>query len=571
MIDQYVLYVNNLKTNTVEFGKTSKHEEDAINFIYEKAIDIVKSDSGERHLQFSNQIKEFNEFDIIKNNDKYPSGLYIKQNKHQIEIYEKKIKEPTFIYNMSKTVVWDYKFINKPSIKYVIENDKFPASNLYGFVISQTDIKYKILVKDTFKGTIYNYDDIKSMYEFNCDGFYMSRPDQFTQYYNGNIIYYINHEEESFIVELVKGIINVKEVDQCVDFNLVSIIGYNKITIDLPFTLNNKKNQSNQLTNGKLSDQLSNKLNSTLKITKSDHGNVFNQLGDVFKKYDIDSCTEQFRPSMLRQKKIADAKPKTKIIEKIIEKIVEKDIIELVELGSFRIGILAKLYFEYINDIEHDMIETLDNPSINKYITSLDDILNLNLSDIINLYKLVSERLSKIIKDKNIELDNNNKEILHQEPKKNIIKRKFKKPTRLYINGINDDFANANGELFNIYLHNKEIIDKFLIENNYNIFPLNNITEMNQFDINYWSRVLNFALKNVEIKYITIQEITKIYMKFTKSFDNYFIQNNIKLINNFQELLEWNELSYENICYITNVFICALKHVDITQNKIDIK
>ena len=286
MIDQYILYINNLKTNNIQFGKSSKHEEDAINFVYEKAIDIIKSDSGERHMEFA--IQSENNFDNIHHDNKYPSGLYIKKNKHSIEIYEKKIKEPTSIHNILKSVVWDYKFINKPAIKYVIENNTFPQSNLYGFVISKTDTKYKILVKDTFKGTLFNYDDIKVLYEFNCDGFYMSKPNNINNHNNGDTIYYLNHGEESFIVELVKGIISVKQIEQNVEFNLVTIIGYNKVTIDLPYTSNTKK-------------QSTIKNNNNMPI-KPNHGAVFGQLSDVFKKYDIDSCTEQFRPSMLRKK-----------------------------------------------------------------------------------------------------------------------------------------------------------------------------------------------------------------------------------------------------------------------------
>ena len=232
MIDQYILYVNNLETNSVVFGKSSKHEEDTLNFIYEKATEIIRIHNGEKHLQL---ISEIDDFDNIQYNNKYPSGLYIKKYKHFVEIYEKKIKEPTFVYNMSKSVVWDYKFTNKPSIKNIVDVDKFPTSNLYGFVVSKQDTKYKLLVKDTFKGTIYNYDDVRTMYEFVGDGFHMTKPENFAQYVNGNIIYYINHEEESFIVELVKGVINVKQVEQHIDFKLVNIIGYNKITIDFPY------------------------------------------------------------------------------------------------------------------------------------------------------------------------------------------------------------------------------------------------------------------------------------------------------------------------------------------------
>ena len=272
------------------------------------------------------------------------------------------------------------------------------------------------------------------------------------------------------------------------------------------------------------------------------------------------------------------------MIEKIVEKVIEKDIVELVELSKIRIGTLTKLYFEYIYDIEHNMIESSDNPYISKYITSLNDILDLNLPDLISLYKLVSERLAKIIKEKKIDININTQQVesvdtidavetvepAREINKKNIIKKKFKKPTKMCFN--NDLVtSNTNDELFSIYKNNKEIINKFLTQYHYNTSPLENISIMNQFDINYWSRILNFALKHVEIENITIQEISQLYTKFKEQFDIYFMNNNIKIVDNFQELLEWGELSYDSICYITKGFLGALRCVNLIQNKIDTK
>lgn len=570
MIDQYVLYINDLETNNVMFGKSSKHEEDALNFIYEKATEIVKTYNGEKHLDLISQITNF---DDIQCNNKYPSGLYIKKYKHHIEIYEKTIKEPTFVFNITKSVVCDYKFINKPSIKNIIESDKFPTSNLYGFVVSKQDTKYKLLIKDTFKGTIYNYDDVKILYEFICDGFHMSKPDQLVHYNNNDTIYYINHDEESFIVELVKGIINVKQIEQQVDFKIVNIIGYNKITVDLPYISNNN------ITNKNKSNNNNNKTNQSIlaKQQKSDYGAVSSQLCDIFKKYDIDSCTEQFKPSMFKKKKKEELP--SKVVEKIVEKIVEKNVVDLIELSAIRIGTLTKLYFEYINDIEDNMMDS--QVSIKKYATSLNDILDLNLSELINVYKITSERLSKIIKEKNIIITdtNNNEPIIEDIPdKKKIIKKKFKKPTKILNNKLNhknniiiDTNLINNNELLNIYKNNKHIFDIFLIENKYNISPLDNIADMNQMDINYWSRVFNFALKNIDVQHITIQDVSNLYTKYKTRFDEYFKENNIRLTDNFQDLLEWGEIQYEDICYLLSIFTKALKHVDIVNNKIDVK
>ena len=557
MINQYVLYINNLKTNTTTFGKSSRHEEDAICFVQEQATNMVKADSGERHLQATLHIST-QDFDTIKDDNKYPSGLYIKQYKHYAEIYEKKIKEPTFTCTITKSVVYDYKFINRPSIKCTIDTDRFPVSNLYGFVVSKNGNKCKLYVKDTFRGTIYNYDDVKLVHEFVCEEFYMSKPDQIIQHNNNDVIYYVNHDDESFIVELVKGIVSVKQVDQCTEFNLVTVIGYDKIAVELPYSLN--KSSNNNTNNSSASKA------ATLKVTKSDHGSVFSQLGDIFKKYDVDNDTEQFRPSMLLKKKETPKPAEQPTI--VIEKIVEKDVTQLVELSSIKINTLTKLYFEYIHDIEHNMIQTEDNPSIKKYITSLNDILNLNLSDMIALYKLASERLPKIIKMKNIDLSVKPEPVV--ECKKKLIKKKFKKPTRCNTNS-NQSSITVDDELFSIYSHNKEDINNFLINNNYDVSALDNIVFMNQYDINYWSRVLNFALKNVDIKYITVQEISKLYSKYRGSFDKYFDNNNIVVINNFQELLEWNELGYDDICYLTDIFLVAIKYVDIVNNKIGIK
>jgi hypothetical protein len=560
MLDQYIIHINNINSKKIELGKSTKHQEDAISFVHETAHDIIRKENGKKHLDYILKLGILNEqeFNNIKTDTEYPSGLYIKVVGHFIELYEKKINQPKIIHTINKSVVWDYKFTNKPLIKYIVEDDKFPTSNLYGFVISTNNEKHKIIVKDTFKGTIYNYDAVKTLYDFTCDKFYMTKQNNITQHNNNDIIYYINHEEESFIIELVKGVINTNISEQYADFNLVAIIGYNKITIELPYVSNsnNKKKTDN--------------IKPNITIIKTDHGAVFGQLSDIFKQYDIDDKTEQFKPSMLKKKlKIEQITTITNnFADNIVEKIIEKDITESIEFKNISIGILSRLYFEHIDNIEKNIISTNENPLINKYITSLNDIINLNLSEIIEVYKLLSDRLSSII-NKNDIIDNyNTTKTEKSNSNKKIIKKKFKKPSRNAFALLHND---SNKELFELYKKNKNIIDDFLLKHSYNTWPLETLDNMNQYENNYWARVINFAIKNIDIKNITIQEIAILYAKFKTSFDDYFCKNNIILINNFHEMLEWNELTYDDIHYINNIFVKALKHVDIVRNVIDIK
>lgn len=371
MIEQYVICINNIKNGTVSLGKSSKFEEDVIIYSHEYAEHVVIQECGSRHLDIT-YIQD--NIELIKSSPTFPSGLYILKTKNGAKIYEKIIKDHVRNCNIKKSIVWDYKFNKKPVISCLMDDNTFPTSNFYGYGVQKLiNDTYKIHIKDTFKGTFYDYDNIKVMYETgNCTDFFMKNPNDYNKYNNNDIIYYINHNDESFIVELVKCTVHISETIQEPIFNLITDITYNKISLD---TSNVKRKVVNNVS-----------------TVKTDHGSVFSQLTDMFKNLDTGDFNNNFKPSMLKKKK-----PITPKLSSVTNNITSLNV---------PLDIINQTYF--INKHKLNGAALL-NDTLNGIISCSDEITNLTLSQIISLYEFYDKHLYKYKNVTSSQIDDNKK------------------------------------------------------------------------------------------------------------------------------------------------------------------
>lgn len=514
MIEQYITYIINMQNNnTVELNKTYTHEEDAIESLIEIGENIIRRDGGDRHKK-----KCIIEEKEALNKTEYENGLYMKSYGKFIEIYEKMCKQDTYENTIEELCIWSYKFTQQLSIKcMVMENGNFPMTKLYGIGILKTSEYSKILIKDTFIGRIYNYDSIKPLYTINgSNDIFINKPENVEQYKENDIIYYIECTEDDE-VKLYKGTIKIKKINHPIHIKYIYKIGYNKMKIDMS-TIGKKQKTRSHI---------------TLK-TDTKYGDICGQLKDIFGKH-TNGENGLFKPSLLKTKKPQIIEKSAKLNKKSLKSVVE------LYLNSRK----------YLNDATSNKLQKVNN----KYITDVSDILNYDLNEICDFYKNTSTKMVELYGENNIESSIEHLLKTNENRQMNTIENKFKRSEYIH-------------DIYDVYQKNKIEINKYLKQNEYETSVLDNINDLNETHMIEWFKIINNAIKYVEIK-LSSHDLMKIYKNNIKKFTKHFDKIGITVPYNLEELIEWDELDNETLNNWIIIFTEALKNIDIVNKNDD--
>lgn len=133
--------------------------------------------------------------------------------------------------------------------------------------------------------------------------------------------------------------------------------------------------------------------------------------------------------------------------------------------------------------------------------------------------------------------------------KMNTIENKFKKMENVH-------------DIYDIYQKNKIEINKYLKQNEYETSVLDNITDLNETHMMEWFKIINNAIKYVEIK-LSSHDLMRIYKNNIKKFTKHFDKIGINVPSDLEDMIEWDELDNESLNNWIIIFTEALKNIDI--------